>query len=82
MDLLKLFLVDDEAIILKGLSMTYDWAKMGFEIAGTARDGDEAVAKINEIKPDVVLTDIRMKRMDGLTLMAKVAETLPEVNLL
>lgn len=80
MDLLKLFLVDDEAIILKGLSMTYDWAKMGFEIAGTARDGDEAVAKINEIKPDVVLTDIRMKRMDGLTLMAKVAETLPEVN--
>lgn len=36
MDLLKLFLVDDEAIILKGLSMTYDWAKMGFEIAGTA----------------------------------------------
>lgn len=53
--------------------MTYDWAKMGF--AGTARDGDEAVAKINEIKPDVVLTDIRMKRMDGLTLMAKVAGT-------
>lgn len=71
MDLLKLFLVDDEAIILKGLSMTYDWAKMGFEIAGTARDGDEAVAKINEIKPDVVLTDIRMKRMDGLHIDGK-----------
>lgn len=80
MDLLKLFLVDDEAIILKGLSMTYDWVKMGFEIAGTARDGDEAVEKILHIKPDVVLTDIRMKRMGGLELMEKVGEALPEVN--
>ena len=81
MDLLKLFLVDDEAIILKGLSMTYDWAKMGFEIAGTARDGDEAVAKINEIKPDVVLTDIRMKRMDGLTSVSYTHLTLPTILL-
>ena len=80
MDLLKLFLVDDEAIILKGLSMTYDWAKMGFEIAGTARDGDEAVEKIKSVKPDVVLTDIRMKRMSGLELMEKVGDILPEVN--
>lgn len=80
MDLLKLFLVDDEAIILKGLSATYDWHGMGFEIVGTARDGDIAAEKIKELKPDVVLTDVRMKRMSGLELMEKVHEVLPDVN--
>lgn len=71
MNLLKLLLVDDEAIILKGLSETYDWARMGFELVGTATDGDTAIDKIQELKPDVVLTDVRMKRMSGLELMKR-----------
>lgn len=70
--LLRLLLVDDENIILRGLKETYDWEHMGFEIVGTALDGDIAVAMMDEIKPDVIITDISMKRMSGLELMENV----------
>lgn len=71
MDLLKLLLVDDETIILKGLLETYNWRKMGFQVVGTAMDGNEALELVKKLNPDVVLTDIRMKKMCGLTLIEK-----------
>ncbi|MDO5423117.1 MAG: response regulator [Eubacteriales bacterium] len=74
MELLTLLLVDDEPIILKGLLETYDWARMGFRVTGAARDGETALALIQEKQPDVVLTDVRMKKMDGLTLIEKTRE--------
>ena len=77
--LLTLFLVDDEAITLRGLKETYNWEQMGFEVVGTALDGDIAFPMIEEIRPDVIMTDIRMKRMDGLTLMRKVKEKYPQI---
>lgn len=70
--LLRLLLVDDENIILRGLKETYDWENMGFEIVGTALDGDIAVSMLEETKPDVIITDISMKRMSGLELMENV----------
>ena len=70
--LLRMLLVDDENIILRGLKETYDWESMGFEIAGTALDGDIALEMIEEVKPDVIMTDISMKRMSGLELMEHV----------
>lgn len=72
MELLTLYLVDDEPIILKGLLETYDWERMGFEVIGFARDGEEALEEIKEKNPDVVLTDVRMKKMDGLALIEHV----------
>lgn len=72
MELLTLYLVDDEPIILKGLLETYDWERMGFEVIGWARDGEEALADIPSRNPDVVLTDVRMKKMDGLELIERV----------
>ena len=80
MELLRLLLVDDEKIILKGLEETYDWASMGFTIAGTASDGIAALEMIETAKPDVVLTDIRMKRMGGLELMEKAQKIAPLVS--
>lgn len=74
MELLTLLLVDDEPIILKGLSETYHWAGMGFQVIGAVRDGDAALEIIAEKQPDVVLTDVRMKKMDGLTLIEKAKE--------
>lgn len=72
MNLLKLVIVDDEAILLKGLAETFDWASMGFQVVGTALSGEQAMDVIEETKPDVVLTDIRMKQMTGLQLMEEV----------
>ena len=74
MDLLTLVLVDDEPIILKGLLETYQWNRMGFQVIGAVRDGDAALEIIREKEPDVVLTDVRMKKMDGLTLIEKTKE--------
>lgn len=74
MELLKLILVDDEPIILRGLVETYDWESMGFLIAGTAESGEAAVELIRRVKPDVVLTDVRMKKMTGLDVIGKVRE--------
>ncbi len=67
-----MLIVDDESLILKGLKETYDWDKMGFEIVGTALDGDIALEMLDEIKPDIIMTDISMKRMSGLQLMEEV----------
>lgn len=71
MELLTMILVDDEPIILKGLLETYDWTRMGFRVVGAAKNGEAALELIREKQPDVVLTDVRMKRMDGLTLIER-----------
>ena len=75
MDLLKLVIVDDEPILLKGLISTYEWDKMGFQVVGSAQSGEQAVEVINRLSPDVVLTDIRMKQMTGLQVMEQVRKT-------
>ncbi|RDU22393.1 response regulator [Anaerosacchariphilus polymeriproducens] len=80
MNLLKLFLVDDETIILKGLLETYEWEKMGFQVIGTATDGETALQLIKDLNPDVVITDVKMKRMCGLTLIERTKEYNPEIK--
>ena len=66
--MLKLFIVEDEEIIRRGLVCTIDWLRLGAKVVGDAADGLAALAAIREVKPDVVLTDIRMPRMDGIEL--------------
>ena len=75
MKLLDLVIVDDEPILLKGLLKTYDWDQMGFQVVGTALSGEQAIEVIREKKPDVVLTDIRMKQMTGLQMMDTIQQT-------
>lgn len=75
MELLKLVIVDDEPILLKGLLTTYDWKQMGFQVVGTAQSGEQAIQVIEETRPDAVLTDIRMKQMTGLDVMEQVRQT-------
>lgn len=69
MELLKLVIVDDELILLQGLLETYEWKEMGFEVVGAAMNGEQALQVIEETRPHVVLTDIRMKQIGGLRLM-------------
>ncbi len=74
MEKLRLIIVDDEPIILEGLKSTYPWNKMGFEVVGTYASGEIALEYIPKVKPDVVLTDIRMKIISGIDLMKAVKE--------
>lgn len=78
--LLRLMLVDDENLILRGLKETYDWQAMGFEIVGTALDGDIALEMLDEANPDIIMTDISMKRMSGLELMEEVRKRRADVE--
>lgn len=78
--LLRMMLVDDENLILRGLKETYDWRAMGFEIVGTALDGDIALELLDEVNPDIIMTDISMKRMSGLELMEEVRRRRPDVE--
>ncbi len=71
---LKALLVDDEVHILNNLSKVLPWADMGFEIIGLARSGVDALEMAVLHQPDLILSDIRMPVMDGITLVKKIRE--------
>lgn len=70
----SVLLVDDEEDVLQVIIKKLDWEGMGFRIAGCARNGVEALEMAEELQPDVVMTDIKMPYMDGLTLCRKLKE--------
>lgn len=63
---MNLLLVDDEPLIRKNLISSIDWQKHDIQIVGEAGDGIEALAKIEELRPDMVIMDVHMPRMDGI----------------
>jgi two-component system response regulator YesN len=71
---LKALLVDDEINIIKNLRQIIPWEQMGIEVIGLAKNGLEALQYIHADYPDILLTDIRMPLMDGLTLLQRVRE--------
>ncbi|MCL6602825.1 MAG: response regulator [Paenibacillus sp.] len=71
----KVFLVDDEEMVIESLKASVDWNKYGFEVAGFALRGEEAFKMIAVMKPDVVFTDIRMPGMSGLELIKRLKDT-------
>lgn len=72
MSKMKVLLVDDEMITLKMLKSIIPWERLGLELLGTADDGEEAYRKVLREMPDIIISDIRMKNMDGLELVKKV----------
>ena len=73
-------IVDDEKNIRDRMAAFFPWAEVGFEVVGTAEDGIDALEKIDQLKPHVVLTDIRMPRMNGLELVNEIRKTYPDVK--
>jgi DNA-binding NarL/FixJ family response regulator len=65
-DRIRVLIVDDDALVRTGLSMMLSQFD-DLEVAGAVADGDEVVAATNQHRPDVVLMDIRMPQVDGLT---------------
>ena len=70
--MLKVLLVDDEPFILQGLMVLIDWQKEGYEIAGTASNGEEALEFLTRNEVDLIIADIKMPVMTGLELLAKI----------
>lgn len=69
--LIRVLIADDETIVREGLKCIVDWASLGFSICAEAQNGEEALQKITELKPDLVLLDIRMPRLSGMELIEK-----------
>lgn len=68
----KMLIVDDEYYSREGTVRMLDWEKYDIEIVGTAKNGAEGMAMTEELKPDIILTDIRMKSMDGLSMIKEI----------
>ncbi len=66
----KLLIVDDDYLVREGLRVTIDWQSIGLEVVGTAENGAIGLEKARELKPDLIIADVRMPIMDGLQ-MAK-----------
>ncbi|UXH46417.1 response regulator [Rossellomorea vietnamensis] len=80
--MLKVILVDDEIQIRRGLNWKVDWEEEGFFIAGEASNGKEALQVIEEVMPDLVLTDVRMPVMDGMQLVKALSGKYPEIKVI
>lgn len=82
MSLYRIMLVDDEEEVRKAMIRKMDWEQLGFTVAGDAENGEDALEKLELLEPDVVMTDIRMPYMDGLTLVARIREKYPFIKIL
>lgn len=71
-DMYKVVIIDDEPIIVEGLSRVIQWEAYGCKLVGTAYDGNEGVKVIREQKPDIIFSDIAMPGMDGLQMIAAI----------
>lgn len=77
---LSVVLVDDEQIILNGLHRVIDWKNYGCEVVGTAADGMSGLGLVRNLKPDILLTDIRMPNMDGIAMIAALKSEFPRMQ--
>lgn len=74
MSLYSVMLVDDEEEVREAIARKLDWESMGFKVVGTAENGEEALEIAEQLRPDVVMTDIKMPFMDGLTFCRRLKE--------
>lgn len=81
MELYRIILVDDEEEVRKSIIRKISWEEAGFFVAGDAENGEDALEKIEALEPDVVLTDIRMPYMDGLTLAERIRQKYPSMKI-
>ncbi|RXZ80325.1 response regulator [Paenibacillaceae bacterium] len=65
----KIIFVEDEPFVRRSIIQLIDWETRGFQIIGEADDGEEALAQIKSLKPDLVISDILMPNMNGLELI-------------
>ena len=79
--MLRTFLVEDEVVVRETIKRMVPWEQYGFQLVGEASDGEMALPLIRKYKPDLLITDIKMPFMDGLTLCKLVRKELPDIKI-
>ena len=77
----KAVIIDDDRLIVKGLSSVVPWEKLNCRVVGTAADGQSGLQLIRSCQPDILMTDIRMPNVDGLTMAAAVRSEFPRMQI-
>lgn len=80
--MLKVLIADDEEKICQLIIKLINWEEMGLKIAATASNGIEALEQAKICKPEILITDIRMPGIDGMELIRKVKEKLPDTEII
>lgn len=75
---MKLLIADDEILTRRGLISSISWADLGIDEVYEAADGIEGLKAAQEHKPEIVLSDVRMPRMNGIDMLYKIRETMPD----
>lgn len=78
----KIMIVDDEMLVRIGVKSLINWQELGFEIVAEAGNGQSAYEKYVALKPDIVITDIKMPKQDGLWLTKKIKEDNPNTEII
>ena len=76
----KIMVVDDEIFVRLGIKSILDWEKHGYSVVCEASDGLEAMERIEQYRPDIVLTDLMMDKMDGFELISRCKVKYPETK--
>src|SRR3954467_8592806 len=77
----KLLIVDDDEMMREGIEKNINWFELGFQVVGTAADGEEGLELAHQFKPDIVLSDIEMPFMDGIEMGKQILESYPITKL-
>ncbi len=78
----KVLIVDDEKYVRMGIKTETDWGLIGCEVVGEAGDGEAALQAFDELHPDLIISDIKMPKMDGIEFAQKVLEKYPDVKII
>ncbi len=68
----KVIVIEDEDLIRKGIAYTFNWLEYDCVVVGEASNGKEGINKINSLKPDIVITDIKMPILNGIEMLKKI----------
>lgn len=79
--MLKVVIIDDEPIIVEGLSRSVPWEKWGCQVVASAESGEEGRKVIQEYRPDILISDICMPGVDGLTMIAGLKSEHPNMEI-
>jgi two-component system, response regulator YesN len=80
--MLKMLIADDEALVRETLKMIMPWKELAIEIIGEASDGEECYRLSVDLKPDILITDIKMPVMDGLQVAMKLNEEGSDIKII
>lgn len=80
--MLRVLIADDEVRICQLIQALGDWERLGLEVAGVAHNGQEALEKTEALRPDILITDIRMPGLNGLELIRRVKTLFPKLEVM